>query len=130
MPDATHVPSFYQVEGLLVDSNVKMTDLLGSLEFFVKSFFGKETKTRVYGHHFPYTEPSVEVEVYYPGRGWLEILGAGMVHPTVLKNGRIDSNKHQGWAFGMGPDRLAMLKYKIDDIRVLYTNDLRFLNQF
>ena len=130
MPDSTHLPSFYQVEGLLVDAQATMTDLLGSLEFFAKQFFGESTKIRVYGHHFPYTEPSIEVEVYYPRSGWLEILGAGMVHPAVLRNGHINPNRYRGWAFGMGPDRLAMLKYGIGDIRILYNNDLRFLNQF
>lgn len=130
MPDSTHLPSFYQVEGLLVDTQTTMTDLLGSLEFFAKQFFGESTKLRVYGHHFPYTEPSIEVEVYYPRYGWLEILGAGMVHPAVLRNGYINPSRYRGWAFGMGPDRLAMLKYGIGDIRILYNNDLRFLNQF
>ena len=130
MPDATHLPSFYQLEGLLVDETTSMTDLLGSLDFFVRSFFGKRSKTRVYGHHFPYTEPSLEVEVFHPKKGWIEILGAGMVHPKVLKNAKINSNRYRGWAFGMGPDRLVMLKYGIDDIRILYNNDLRFLNQF
>jgi len=130
MPDSTHLPSFYQVEGLLIDTQTSLTELLGSLEFFAKQFFGAKTKTRVYGHYFPYTEPSIEIEVYYPKRGWLEILGAGMVHPSVLRNGGINPDKYQGWAFGMGPDRLAMLKYGISDIRILYDNDLRFLNQF
>jgi len=130
MPDSTHRPSFYQVEGLLVDTQTSLTELLGSLEFFAKQFFGVKTRTRVYGHYFPYTEPSIEIEVYYPKRGWLEILGAGMVHPNVLRNGGINPDKYRGWAFGMGPDRLAMLKYGISDIRILYDNDLRFLNQF
>jgi phenylalanyl-tRNA synthetase alpha chain len=130
MPDSTHLPSFYQIEGLLVDDVSQMSDLVGTLDYFVKSFFGKNTKTRVYGHHFAYTEPSIEMEVYYPGKGWLEVLGAGMVNPIVLKNGHIDPNKFRGWAFGMGPDRLALLKYGIGDIRILYNNDIRFLSQF
>ncbi|OGY23434.1 MAG: phenylalanine--tRNA ligase subunit alpha [Candidatus Woykebacteria bacterium RBG_13_40_15] len=130
MPDSTHLPSFYQIEGLLIDDASKMSDLIGTLDYFAKSFFGKNLKTRVYGHHFAYTEPSIEMEVYYPGKGWLEILGAGMVNPIVLKNGRIDPNKFRGWAFGMGPDRLALLKYGISDIRSLYNSDLRFLKQF
>lgn len=130
MPDATHLPSFHQLEGLLVDQVTNMTDLLGSLDFFAKRFFGRKSKIRVYGHHFPYTEPSVEVEVHHPKMGWIEVLGAGMVHPNVLKNAHIDPNKYRGWAFGMGPDRLVMLKYGIGDIRILYNNDLRFLNQF
>ena len=130
MPDATHLPSFYQLEGLLVDQVTSMTDLLGSLDFFAKRFFGRKSKIRVYGHHFPYTEPSIEVEVYHPKKGWIEVLGAGMVHPNVLKNAHINPDKYRGWAFGMGPDRLVMLKYGIEDIRILYNNDLRFLNQF
>ncbi|OGY26377.1 MAG: phenylalanine--tRNA ligase subunit alpha [Candidatus Woykebacteria bacterium RBG_16_44_10] len=130
MPDSTHLPSFYQLEGLLVDETASMTDLLGSLDFFARSFFGKRSKIRVYGHHFPYTEPSIEVEVFHPKKGWIEILGAGMVHPNVLKNAQISPSMYRGWAFGMGPDRLVMLKYGIDDIRILYNNDLRFLNQF
>jgi phenylalanyl-tRNA synthetase alpha chain len=130
MPDATHLPSFYQIEGLLVDSKSSMTDLLGTLDFFAKNFFGEKTQIRVYGHHFPYTEPSIEAEVYHQKKGWIEILGAGMVHPNVLRNGGVDPSKFRGWAFGMGPDRLAMLKYSINDIRILFNNDIRFLNQF
>lgn len=130
MPDATHLPFFYQIEGLLVDDRSSMTELLGSLDFFVKRFFGKNTKTRVYGHNFPYTEPSIEIEVHHPKKGWMEILGAGMVHPKVLQNAQIDPKKYRGWAFGMGPDRLVMLKYGIDDLRVLYDNSIGFLNQF
>ena len=130
MPDATHFPSFYQVEGLAVDKTISMTDLLGSLDFFVRSFFGEKTKMRAYGHHFPYTEPSIEIEIHHPTKGWLEILGAGMVHPAVLNNGGVDLAKYRGFAFGMGVERLAMLKYGIDDIRILFENDLRFLNQF
>ncbi len=128
--DATHLPAFYQVEGLLVDQNVKLTDLLGTLEFFAKKMFGKNTKTRIYGHHFPYTEPSIEVEVLHKSGRWLEIMGAGMVHPEVLKNCNIDPKKYTGFAFGMGPERIAMLKYGIEDIRLFYGNDMRFLEQF
>jgi len=130
MPDATHLPDFLQIEGLLVDSKTNLTDLLGVLDFFAKRFFGGQSRVRFYGHNFPYTEPSVEVEVYHESKGWIEILGAGMVHPEVLENGGIDPEKYRGWAFGMGPNRLAMLKYKIDDIRLLYSGDLRFLEQF
>lgn len=130
MPDATHLPFFYQIEGLLIDDRSSMTELLGSLDFFVKRFFGKNTKIRVYGHNFPYTEPSIEIEVHHPKSGWIEILGAGMVHPKVLQNAQIDPKKYRGWAFGMGPDRLVMLKYGIDDLRILYNNSLSFLNQF
>jgi phenylalanyl-tRNA synthetase alpha chain len=130
MPNATHLPSFYQIEGLLVDGQSAMTDLLGILDFFAKGFFGEKSKIRVYGHNFPYTEPSIEVEVYHPKKGWIEILGAGMVHPNVLKNAGLQPSKYRGWAFGMGPDRLVMLKYGINDLRILYKNDLGFLSQF
>lgn len=128
--DATHLPAFYQVEGLLVDTGVKLTDLLGTLEFFAKKMFGEKTKIRVYGHHFPYTEPSIEVEVLHKNGKWIEIMGAGMVHPEVLKNCNIDPEKYTGFAFGMGPERIAMLKHGIEDIRLFYSNDLRFLEQF
>ncbi len=129
--DATHLPSFYQIEGLLVDQQTTMTDLLGVLEFVARKLFGEKTKVRVYGHHFPYTEPSIEVEVWHEkSKRWLEILGAGMVHPEVLKNCHIDPKIYRGWAFGMGPERIAMLKYGIGDIRLFYSNDLKFLEQF
>lgn len=128
--DATHLPAFYQIEGLLVSAETKMTDLIGVLDYFAKKMFGDKTKVRFYGHHFPYTEPSIEVEVLYKNGKWLEILGAGMVHPEVLKNCNIDPKKYRGWAFGMGPERIAMLKYGIEDIRLFYSNDRRFLDQF
>lgn len=128
--DATHLPAFYQVEGLLVSESAKMTDLIGVLDYFAKRMFGPKTKVRFYGHHFPYTEPSIEVEVLYKNGKWLEILGAGMVHPEVLKNCGIDPKRFRGWAFGMGPERIAMLKYGIEDIRLFYSNDRRFLEQF
>jgi phenylalanyl-tRNA synthetase alpha chain len=130
MPDSTHFPSFNQIEGLLVDREVSLAHLIGTLRFFVKSFFGEEVEMRIYGHHFPYTEPSIEVEIKHPEKGWLEILGAGMVHPFVLKSAGLDPEEFSGFAFGMGADRLAMLKYQINDIRVLFNNDLRFLKQF
>lgn len=136
--DATHLPSFHQIEGLLVDDRTTLTDLLGMLEHTARALFGQDRKVRFYGHNFPYTEPSLEVEVFSPGiaKGlalsevegkWLEILGCGMVHPQVLENCGIDSKKYQGWAFGMGADRLAMLKYGITDIRQLYGGNLKFL---
>ena len=128
--DSTHLPAFYQLEGLLVDKGAKMTDLLGVIDFFCKSFFGPKIKTRVYGHYFPYTEPSIEVEVLHKSGRWLEILGAGCVHPQVLRNAKVDSKQFKGWAFGMGLDRIVMIKYGINDIRALYSGDLRFLNQF
>lgn len=126
--DATHLPSFYQIEGLLVDKDSKLTDLLGTLSFFAKRLFGEDRNVRFYNHNFPYTEPSLEVEVQDKNGKWLEILGCGMVHPEVLENCGIDSKIYRGWAFGMGADRLAMLKYGISDIRYLYNGDLRFLN--
>lgn len=128
--DATHLPSFLQVEGLLIDQESSLTDLIGVLEYFAKRMFGEKTKTRVYGHHFPYTEPSIEVEVLFQGKKWLEILGAGMVHPEVIRNVGLNPKKYRGWAFGMGPERIAMLKYGIEDIRHFYGSDLRFLKQF
>jgi len=128
--DSTHLPSFYQVEGLLVDDKTTMTDLIGVLDFFARKMFGEKTKIRVYGHHFPYTEPSIEVEILNKNGKWLEILGAGMVHPEVLQNVGIDPKKYRGWAFGMGPERIAMLRYGISDIRLFYSNEVEFLEQF
>ena len=128
--DATHLPAFYQIEGLLVDEGTRLTDLLGTLEYFAKRMFGEKSQTRVYGHHFPYTEPSIEIEVLHKSGKWLEIMGAGMVHPEVLSNCGINPKKYTGFAFGMGPERIAMLKYGIEDIRLFYGNDLRFLEQF
>ena len=140
-PDATHSPMFHQVEGLVVGEGITMADLKGTLDAFVKKLFGPETKTKLRPHHFPFTEPSAEVDVscfkcggkgcsVCKGSGWIEILGAGMVHPNVLKVGGIDTEKYSGFAFGMGVERVAMLKYEIDDIRLLYENDMRFIEQF
>lgn len=140
-PDATHSPMFHQIEGLVVDKNVTMSELKGTLDIFVKKLFGEKTKTKFRPHNFPFTEPSAEVDVtcfkcggdgcpMCKGEGWIEILGAGMVHPNVLRNCGIDPEKYSGFAFGMGVDRIAMLKYEIDDIRLLFENDMRFLNQF
>ncbi len=139
--DATHSHQFSQMEGLWVGENVKMSDLKATLIYLLKDLFGQKVKTRFRPSHFPFTEPSVEVDINclfcnFKGckickyTSWIEILGAGMVHPQVLRNCQIDPNKYQGFAFGLGLDRLAMLKYKIDDIRMFYTNDLRFLKQF
>lgn len=139
--DATHTPMFHQLEGLLVDNRTTMTDLKGTLEFFAQGIFGQDRKIRLRPHHFPFTEPSVEVDVSCglcggkgcrscKNSGWLEILGAGMVHPNVLAAGGIDSTKYQGFAFGMGIERIAMLKYGIDDLRLFYDGDLRFVEQF
>ncbi|MDO4481432.1 MAG: phenylalanine--tRNA ligase subunit alpha [Bacillota bacterium] len=140
-PDATHSPMFHQVEGLVVGEGITMADLKGTLDAFVKQLFGPETKTKLRPHHFPFTEPSAEVDVscfkcggkgcsVCKGSGWIEILGAGLVHPNVLKVGGIDTEKYSGFAFGMGVERVAMLKYEIDDIRLLYENDMRFIEQF
>jgi phenylalanyl-tRNA synthetase alpha chain len=127
--DMTHTPMFHQIEGLMVDENVTFTHLKGLLEDFVHNFFGGDVKTRFRPSYFPFTEPSAEVDIM-GSNGWLEILGCGMVHPNVLKNVGIDSNKYSGFAFGMGAERLAMLKYEIDDLRMFFENDIRFLQQF
>lgn len=139
--DATHSPMFHQLEGLVIDENVSMSDLKGALDQFVKRFFGEQTKTKFRPHHFPFTEPSAEVDVtcFKCGgtgckvcgqTGWIEILGCGMVHPDVLKECGIDPEKYSGFAFGMGVDRITMLKYEIDDIRYLFENDMRMIEQF
>ncbi|MDO4488792.1 MAG: phenylalanine--tRNA ligase subunit alpha [Eubacteriales bacterium] len=139
--DATHSPSFNQIEGLVVDKHITMTDLKGTLTQFAKELFGEDTKTRFRPHHFPFTEPSAEVDVscfkcggkgcrFCKGEGWIEILGCGMVHPNVLEMCGIDPEKYTGFAFGVGLERIAILKYEIDDMRLLYENDLRFLSQF
>ena len=140
-PDATHSPMFHQIEGLVVGKDVTMAQLKGTLDNFVKKLFGEETKTKFRPHNFPFTEPSAEVDVtcfkcggegcaMCKQEGWIEILGAGMVHPNVLRNCGIDPEIYSGFAFGMGVERIGMLKYEIDDIRLLFENDMRFLNQF
>ncbi len=140
-PDATHSPMFHQIEGLVVGKDVTMAQLKGTLDNFVKKLFGEETKTKFRPHNFPFTEPSAEVDVtcfkcggegcaMCKQEGWIEILGAGMVHPNVLRNCGIDPEVYSGFAFGMGVERIGMLKYEIDDIRLLFENDMRFLNQF
>ncbi|MDD6310668.1 MAG: phenylalanine--tRNA ligase subunit alpha [Firmicutes bacterium] len=140
-PDATHSPMFHQIEGLVVDEGITMADLKGTLDSFAKQLFGSKTKTKFRPHHFPFTEPSAEMDVscfkcggkgcrVCKGSGWIEILGCGMVHPNVLKVGGIDTEKYTGFALGMGVERVAMLKYGVDDIRLFYENDMRFINQF
>jgi phenylalanyl-tRNA synthetase alpha chain len=140
-PDATHSPMFHQVEGLLVDENVTLADLKGTLDFFAKKMFGGAVKTRFRPHYFPFTEPSCEMDMscfscggkgcpICKGSGWIEILGCGMVHPNVLAVGGVDTEKYTGFAFGLGVERVAMLKYGIDDIRLFYENDVRFLGEF
>ena len=139
--DATHSPSFHQIEGLVIDKNVTFADLKGTLQEFAKELFGPETKTKFRPHHFPFTEPSAEVDVscfkcggkgcrFCKGSGWIEILGCGMVHPNVLRMCGIDPDEYTGFAFGVGLERIALLKYEIDDMRLLYENDSRFLKQF
>ena len=139
--DATHSPSFNQIEGLVIDKNVTFADLKGTLAEFAKEMFGETTRVRFRPHHFPFTEPSAEMDVscfkcggsgcrFCKGEGWIEILGCGMVHPRVLEMRDIDSDKYQGFAFGIGLERIALLKYEIYDMRLLYENDVRFLSQF
>ena len=139
--DATHSPSFHQVEGLVIGKNVTMADLKGTLDQFAREFFGPKTKTKLRPHHFPFTEPSAEVDVtcfkcggkgcgVCKQSGWIEILGCGMVHPDVLRMCGIDPEVYSGFAFGIGLERVTLLKYEIDDMRLLYENDIRFLEQF
>lgn len=139
--DATHSPSFHQVEGLVIDKNITFADLKGTLSEYAKELFGEETKVKFRPHHFPFTEPSAEVDVtcfkcggkgcrFCKGSGWIEILGCGMVHPHVLEMCGIDPEEYSGFAFGVGLERIALLKYEIDDMRLLYENDIRFLKQF
>ena len=139
--DATHSPLFHQIEGLVVDKNITMADLKGTLEIFVKRLYGEDSVVRFRPHHFPFTEPSAEMDVQCfnchgegcpvcKGEGWIELLGCGMVHPKVLLNCNIDPEEYSGFAFGIGLERLVMRKFAINDLRLLYENDLRFLDQF
>ncbi len=139
--DATHSPVFHQIEGLVVDKGVTMADLKGTLELFAKKLYGEDSKVRFRPHHFPFTEPSAEVDVMCfncqgkgcslcKGEGWIEILGAGMVHPKVLSICGIDPDEYSGFAFGMGLERLVMRRYQIDDLRMFFENDIKFLSQF
>ena len=139
--DATHSPMFHQVEGMVIDKNVTMADLKGTLNTVVERLYGKGTQTRFRPHHFPFTEPSCEMDVQChkcggkgcptcKGEGWIELLGAGMIHPRVLEMSGIDPNEWSGWAFGMGLERTAMRRFKISDLRLIFENDMRFLSQF
>ena len=139
--DATHSPMFHQVEGMVIDKNVTMADLKGTLNAVMEELYGKGTVTRFRPHHFPFTEPSCEMDIQChkchgagcptcKGEGWIEVLGAGMVHPKVLEGCGIDSNVYSGWAFGMGLERLALGHFKIGDLRLIFENDVRFLEQF
>jgi len=139
--DATHSPVFHQIEGLVVDKGVTMGDLKGTLEIFLKKLYGDNVKVRFRPHHFPFTEPSAEVDIscfvcggegckVCKGEGWIEILGAGMVHPKVLENCGIDTSVYSGFAFGVGLERIVMRRFNIDDLRLFFENDIRFLKQF
>ena len=139
--DATHSPLFHQIEGLVVDKGVTMAQLKGTLETFAKKLYGEQTQIRLRPHHFPFTEPSCEIDVscfkcggkgcsMCKGEGWIEILGGGMVHPKVLKNGGVDPDVYSGFAFGIGLERLVMFRFGIDDMRLLYENNVKFLEQF
>ena len=139
--DATHSPSFHQIEGMVIDKGITFSDLKGTLEMFVHKLFGEDTRVKFRPHHFPFTEPSAEMDVscfkcggkgcrFCKGEGWIEILGCGMVHPKVLRMSGIDPDVYSGFAFGVGLERIALLKYEIDDMRLLCENDIRFLSQF
>jgi phenylalanyl-tRNA synthetase alpha chain len=139
--DATHSPTFHQIEGLVIDKGITFADLKGTLEEFAKRLFGEDTKVKFRPHHFQFTEPSAEMDVtcfkcggkgcrFCKGEGWVEILGCGMVHPHVLEMSGIDPEEYTGFAFGVGLERIALFKYEIDDMRLLYENDVRFLKQF
>ena len=139
--DATHSPLFHQIEGLVVDKGIRMSDLKGILELFAKKLYGEDTVVRFRPHHFPFTEPSAEMDIQCyrchgegcplcKGEGWIEILGCGMVHPKVLEMSGIDPNEYSGYAFGIGLERMVMGRFKIDDIRLFYENDVRFLHRF
>ena len=139
--DATHSPMFHQIEGMVIDKGITMGDLKATLNLVVQQIYGEDTVTRFRPHHFPFTEPSCEMDIQChkcggvgcptcKGEGWIEILGAGMVHPKVLRNCGIDPDVYSGWAFGMGLERLALGEYKINDLRLIFENDVRFLRQF
>lgn len=139
--DATHSPLFHQIEGLVVDEGITMGDLKGTLETWARKLYGEDTNIRLRPHHFPFTEPSCEIDIscfkcggvgcpMCKNEGWIEILGGGMVHPKVLENGGVDPEKYSGFAFGIGLERIVMFRFGLDDMRMLYENDMRFLEQF
>ncbi|MGB0223878.1 MULTISPECIES: phenylalanine--tRNA ligase subunit alpha [unclassified Marinobacterium] len=128
--DQTHSPMFHQVEGLIIDKNISFADLKGTLEQFLREFFEEDVRVRFRPSYFPFTEPSIEVDIDRGDGKWLEVLGCGMVHPKVLEMSGIDSEEYTGFAFGMGVERFAMLRYGVDDLRLFFENDLRFLSQF
>ncbi len=139
--DATHSPMFHQIEGMVIDKGVTMADLKGTLNLVIEKLYGAGTKTRFRPHHFPFTEPSCEMDIQChkcggagcptcKGEGWIEVLGAGMIHPRVLEMAGIDPDVYSGWAFGFGLERMAMGRFRIDDLRLIFENDMRFLEQF
>jgi phenylalanyl-tRNA synthetase alpha chain len=129
-PDATHMPVFHQIEGLVVDRDISLADLAGTIEAFTKAFFGAEFTSRLRPSYFPFTEPSAEFDVQRPDGSWLELGGCGMVHPNVLRAGGIDPEEWSGFAFGFGIDRMSVMRHQIADIRDMFANDLRFVEQF
>ncbi len=128
--DATHMPVFHQLEGLVIDREISLADLAGTIEAFTEAYFGPGFSSRLRPNHFPFTEPSAEFDIQRPDGSWLELGGCGMVHPNVLRAGGIDPEEYSGFAFGFGIDRLALMKFGVDDLRELFTNDVRFLSQF
>jgi phenylalanyl-tRNA synthetase alpha chain len=128
--DATHMPVFHQIEGLVVDGGITFADLAGTIDAFTKAYFGGDFTSRLRPSYFPFTEPSAELDIQRPDGTWLELGGCGMVHPNVLRNCGLDPDEWQGFAFGFGIDRLAAARHGVDDLRDLFTNDIRFLSQF
>ena len=128
--DATHMPVFHQIEGLVIDRHISLADLAGTIEAFTEAYFGPGFSSRLRPNHFPFTEPSAEFDIQRPDGSWLELGGCGMVHPNVMRAGGIDPDEWSGFAFGFGIDRLALIKFGADDLRELFTNDIRFISQF
>ena len=128
--DATHMPVFHQIEGLVIDEGISLADLAGTIEAFTEAYFGSGFSSRLRPNYFPFTEPSAEFDIQRPDGSWLELGGCGMVHPNVLRAGGIDPEEWSGFAFGFGIDRLAIMKFGVDDLRDLFSNDLRVLGQF
>ena len=129
-PDATHMPVFHQIEGLVVDRDISMSDLAGTIDAFTKAFFGKSWSSRLRPDYFPFTEPSAEFDIQRPDGSWIELGGCGMVHPNVLRAGGIDPEEYSGFAFGFGIDRMALMRHGVDDLRAMYADDMRFVEQF
>ena len=129
-PDATHMPVFHQIEGLVVDRDISMADLAGTIDAFTKAFFGTSWNSRLRPDYFPFTEPSAEFDIQRPDGSWIELGGCGMVHPNVLQAGGIDPEEYSGFAFGFGIDRMALMRHGVDDLRAMYADDMRFMEQF